>query len=470
MSRTITVLSVWEGKLEYVTLVALEKMKKSKSLVLQTNQCELATYLKEQGIAYETLDALYEQADSFEALQENSVQFLMKKAKKYATVFVVFDAFSDSTVQNLRQNIPLTIAPYVSPSSILCEDALVEPTRISASDCLLPHTENGLLVTELDSKLLCGKVKLELLKQFDESHPVTFFPSKKSKKAKRTIPLMELDWQKEYDHTTAVYLPPLPMMEKNKFTFLDLVEVMRVLRSENGCAWDKAQTHESLAPFLIEEAYEAMSAIQEEDGLHMAEELGDVLLQVVFHANVGEQYGTLDLSDITTSICKKLIERHPHIFGEGHASTPKEVEEVWDKIKQKQRGLKTTTQVLKDVPKGLPPMMRAAKVQKKAAKVGFDFDSATEALQKVYEEADEVAEVLENPSKLSEELGDLLFACVNVLRLCDINGEDVLMKSVEKFISRFEKMENAIIDDRKSLKDLTISEMNVYWDSGKSLE
>ena len=203
----------------------------------------------------------------------------------------------------------------------------------------------------------------------------------------------------------------------------------------------------------------------------MADELGDVLLQVAFQASIGAQYGTFELSDITTAICKKMIHRHRHIFGSDHCETAQDVVDNWEKIKKEERGFKTQSEVLQGVTRGLAPLMRAGKVQKKARDVGFDWDDPLEALQKVHEEADEVANAIQekDAAHLEEEIGDLLFSCVNVSRLCGVEAETALQRATEKFVNRFTAMENAILRDGKCLKDLTLSEMDVYWNRVKAI-
>ena len=207
----------------------------------------------------------------------------------------------------------------------------------------------------------------------------------------------------------------------------------------------------------------------EGDWDHVADELGDVLLQVVFQANIGRQYGTFELSDVTTHICRKMIARHRHIFGADHCETTEDVLKNWEKIKKEERGFTTQTEVLEGVSPGLPPLMRAAKVQKKAQDVGFSHPDAKSAMEKVYEEADEVCAELNAPSgDLEEEMGDLFFACVNAARLAGVDAGEALEKATKKFINRFSAMESAIFQAGKRFQDLTISEMDVYWNRSKS--
>ncbi|MEG1472381.1 MAG: nucleoside triphosphate pyrophosphohydrolase, partial [Clostridia bacterium] len=264
-----------------------------------------------------------------------------------------------------------------------------------------------------------------------------------------------------------VYVPAVPLEKRTRFDMDDLVHVMKRLRAPDGCPWDKEQTHESLLTHLLEESYEYVQAVRDGDFDHMYDELGDVLLQVVFHAEIARQHGNFDLADVTTAICQKMIERHTHIFGTAKADTAADVLTNWEAIKRKQRGITSNAQAMDDVSTGLSALMRASKVQHKAAKVGFDFASPADALQKVYEEAEEVAQNLHAGENPEEELGDLLFSVVNVCRLCDKNPDISLFSATNKFIERFRFMENEIKKSGKCIEDLTLSEMDVYWCLGK---
>ena len=312
-------------------------------------------------------------------------------------------------------------------------------------------------------------MKLWLTDLYDDEMQVIFFPPSENAQRKAVaLELSELDRQKKYDHTCCLYVPAAPLNARSRYCFMDLVRIMELLRGPGGCPWDREQTHESLRKYLIEEAYEAVTAIDEDDTDHLADELGDVLLQIVFHASVGQSHGTFAISDVTSNICGKMIYRHAHVFGTADCKTAGDVSVNWEKLKKTEKGLTTQSSVLQDVSKGLPALMRAAKVQKKAADVGFDWDTALEALPKVHEEADEVREEIENGRDPAEELGDLLFSCVNVARLCKLEPELLLKSATEKFIRRFSQMENLIISDGKALEGLTLSEMDVYWNQVKA--
>lgn len=467
--KKITVVSLGPGPRECLTLGGMNAMEQAKKLVLRTNQCDAAAYLLEKGLSFETLDHLHESCEDFDELCDAVVETLLAMAQETEICYAVFDAGADETVKALAEKAELLIIPGMPLSAPFLSAAPQAKIEIqTASSLEITGTQNPLLILECDSKMLMGECKLELLRHLDPDQKILFFPPCQS--AVRTyieLPLSDLDRQKQYDHTCAVLIPPVELTARKRFDFYDLVRVMEILRGENGCPWDKEQDHHSLRKYLIEEAYETAAAIDEEDWDHVADELGDVMLQVVFHAHVGRQYGTMELSDITSYICRKMIDRHRHIFGADQCETAEDVLKNWEKIKKEERGFKTQSDVLKGVSAGLPPMMRAGKVQKKARDVGFDWDDPREALKKVHEEAEEVLAELNGGSDLFMEMGDLFFACVNVARLAGVDPEAALHQATEKFISRFTAMENAILQDGKSFEGLTLSEMDVYWEGSK---
>lgn len=249
--------------------------------------------------------------------------------------------------------------------------------------------------------------------------------------------------------------------------FDDLVNIIAKLRAPGGCPWDAEQTHESIRKNLIEEAYEALEAIDSGEGEVMADELGDLLLQIVFHAQIGKDNGEFDINDVTTAVCEKMIRRHPHVFGNVKADTSDEVLKNWDEIKKQEKKLTDVSGTLKSVSAYLPALMRASKVQDKAAKVGFDFKDATEALSKVREETDEVREALATGRNIEEEVGDLLFAAVNVARLAGVTSEQALTRTTEKFISRFEYVEQ---NAPAPLTEMSLEEMDKLWEESKKRE
>ena len=257
---------------------------------------------------------------------------------------------------------------------------------------------------------------------------------------------------------------------KERYQFEDLLKIMEILRSENGCMWDRAQDHHSIRRNFIEETYEVCEAIDNEDVDLLREELGDVLLQVVFHTRIEEEKGTFNIDDVADGICKKRIYRHPHIFGSVDVASTEEILNNWDALKKVEKGQKSTTDTLNSVARSLPALIRAEKVQYKAAKVGFDWDDIRGALDKVQEELDEVKRAVNGDGDLPEEIGDLLFAAVNVARFADTDPEGALNATTEKFIRRFSYVERVAAAQGKKLEDMTLREMDALWDEGKSRE
>lgn len=257
---------------------------------------------------------------------------------------------------------------------------------------------------------------------------------------------------------------------KDKYNFDDLVEIVRCLRLPDGCPWDKVQTHKSIRQDLIEETYEVVEAIDNDDPEGLREELGDVLLQVVFHTQIEREKGAFDIDDVADEVCQKMIVRHPHVFGEVKADTVGKVLENWDKIKMETKDQTTQTQAMKSIARSLPSLMRAHKIQKKAAKVGFDFENAVDAAEKVKEELGEFKEALDNGNEahIAEEAGDLLFAAVNAVRLAGVNSEKALYDACDKFIARFGKVEDELIAQGKAFEDCSLAELDSIWEQAKS--
>ncbi len=260
-------------------------------------------------------------------------------------------------------------------------------------------------------------------------------------------------------------------MQKKRYSLEDFIEIMKTLRGPNGCPWDREQSHESLKKSFIEETYEVLEAIDLKMSDKLCEELGDVLLQVVFHTIIAEEEGHFTIADVIDGVSKKMVSRHEHVFGKEKAQTADDVIDLWDKIKKKEKGARSQTEILKDVPPILPALMRSYKVQEKAAKVGFDWDDVKDAWAKVEEEKDELKDAYESADikRIQEELGDLLFAIVNVSRFLKVEPELALTGTVNKFIKRFEYIETKSIEAGKQLTDMTLEEMDVLWDEAKEI-
>lgn len=257
-----------------------------------------------------------------------------------------------------------------------------------------------------------------------------------------------------------------------KYGIDDLLAIMERLRQPDGCPWDREQDHHSIRNDFIEETYEAAEAIDRENREELCEELGDVLLQIVFHCQIEREQQGFDFTDVCDGICKKLIERHPHVFGSISVENSDEVLENWDMIKQKSKHQNTFTDTLKSVPAAYPALMRAQKIQKRAKKAGFDWDDVDGAFKKLDEEMNELKAAVaeENDSHIFEEYGDLLFSAVNVSRFLKIDSEQALNGATNKFVSRFEKVENLANQKGIDMKSSTLETLDKLWDEAKTCE
>lgn len=257
---------------------------------------------------------------------------------------------------------------------------------------------------------------------------------------------------------------------KPKYGVYDLEKLIAILRAPGGCPWDAEQTHESIKRNFLEEAYETVEAIDEKSVEHLREELGDVLMQVVFHAGIEEDAGRFDLDEVADGVCRKMILRHPHVFGDTTVSGSDEVLKNWEEIKRVEKSQETVTASMQSVAKSLPALWRAEKIQKKAAKTGFDWQDVWGAMDKLAEELTEVSDAVGGEGNIEEELGDLLFSAVNVARFAGVDPEAALHKACEKFTARFEYVESEAKKQGKLLDNMTLEEMDKLYNEGKSRE
>ena len=259
----------------------------------------------------------------------------------------------------------------------------------------------------------------------------------------------------------------IDFVRKPQYGYEDLLEIIRLLRSEDGCPWDKAQTHQSIRRGLLEEAYEAAEAIDNDDPVLLKEELGDVLMQVVFHADIESDAGRFTIDDVCDGVVKKLLFRHPHVFGSECEDSPESVPVSWDKLKRQEKGQKTVADSMDSVARSLPGLWRAEKLQSKAASAGFEWPDVQGALDKLEEEVGELRRAVEEGGDVPEELGDVLFAAVKVGRFCACDPEDAVNGTCEKFIRRFRAVENGAAAQGREVSQLSLEEMTALWNEAK---
>lgn len=259
---------------------------------------------------------------------------------------------------------------------------------------------------------------------------------------------------------------------KQRYNIDDLVAIIKVLRAPGGCPWDREQTHESIKKNFIEETYEVVEAINKNSSDMLREELGDVLLQIVLHTQMEGEKGSFTFDDVANDIVQKLVIRHPHVFADVVADNTAEALNSWDAAKLKSKGQKTQTESMLSVPRELPALMRAQKIQHKAAKIGFDWDNADGAFEKLYEEINELKTAMEHGSRaeIDDELGDVLFSCVNISRFVGADSEEALTASTDKFLSRFALVEQMAKEQGIDMKSSSIEQLDELWDKAKKIK
>lgn len=456
-----------------LTYAAWEKITSADRLFLQTDRHPSAEPVRKSKLHYISMDDLYESAQDFDELNCAVADRLTEgESCVYAVpgdgCFAQEPAIREAC---LKKGFELKILPGISYAKAAFPEMQTAVICTANSMPERPDLSTPLYVQEIDTQIAASEVKLHLMRFYPEecSAEIAYMLDDGSYRIE-TMPLYEIDMKGRFFAGTVLHLPAIPFFERSKYLYPDLCSIMERLRAPDGCPWDREQTHASIKGDLIEECYELCDAIDEDDDEHLIEELGDVLMQVVFHATIAKEQGRFDEDDVSDAVVKKLIYRHPHVFGNVTAETTGEVLKNWEALKSAQRHQTTQTEKLCEVPKRFPALMRAAKVQKRAGKVGFDWDCAKDAFPKILEEAGELSESIEKGVNVSLEAGDLLFAVVNVIRLLGLDAEQVLHDASDKFIRRFGRMEELAAKDGYRLQDLKLSEQDRYWEIAKKSE
>ena len=455
-----------------ISMRGFEAVGKSKLAVFKTK--ETGTYALSQriDIPHITLDEIYINSDDLDDVNAGVVSRIIELEAEHGDIAYLINGSGadDRTVAMLRDK-GLDVELFPASAKEMTFDTFdTSYLAMSAYDLVnapifMPDTAYPLVVKDIDSRGLASDVKIILSKVFDDETNILLT----TLDGIVNIPLYELDRQNEYNYFTALYIESGDFTKKKRHTFSDLWRIMVRLRDrETGCAWDKVQTHESIRKNVIEEAYELVNAIDNKDIDNIVEECGDILLQSVFHACIGEDTGEFDMGDMISGLCNKLVTRHTHIFGDTIATNSEEALKAWEAAKAKEKSQKTFTAKLEGIADGLPQLMRAEKAQKHASKRGLDFPNVDEAIAKIREELTEFL-VASNEDK-EMEAGDLLFAVVNVLRLSGIEGEVALRRSTNKFINRCKMVEKFANADGKKIEEIDAKAFDEYWEKAKKYE
>ena len=481
----LTIIGLGPGSKSYLTIEALEEIKSAPLVYVRTMKHPVMSYLEEQGGNFESYDSFYESAENFDDVYKHIAADVIKKLEESDVVYAVpgNPFVAESTVEQLIENVPEENLRIVHGASFI--DAIVTTLRIDpvyglkivdglTIDEMVPDVTSDALIIQVYDQRVASDVKIKLMNYYDDDHEVIVVRGAgiEDEEIIMTVPLFELDRVDCLDHLTSVYIEAVHPEDRRKFFMPDLVNVMTTLRSQDGCPWDREQTHESLRRYLIEESYEVIEAIDNDDLWSLEEELGDLLLQVVFHAEIASENGYFNINDVITGIYEKMVRRHPHVFDDVDVENSDEVLVNWEAIKQVEKSATTVAENLLTISKTFPPLLRAEKIQKKMAKVGFDWPDVTGAIKKVREELEEVEHAISenNVDYTLREIGDLLFAVVNIARILKLDPSEALSLTNEKVISRFTFVEETLLSKGKVLEEESLETMDELWDLAKKRE
>ena len=506
----ITIVGLGPGAVGHLSLETMSIMQGCEQVILRTAEHPTVAELAKQGVKYTSCDDLYEAGASFEEVYQNVVTRVLTAAHKGDVVYAVPGSplVAEKTVVLLReqakaQNLELAIKPSMSFLDLAYVALGIDPIAglriIDAQDfgAIADAGQYPLMITQVYSQLVASDLKIALMENLPDEYELYFLRNMGLEDEEcRPVKLFELDRQPKIDHLTSVYIPPMGedenmpcgimafgedeeeeavenMVDTASFDDVDiqpLVDVMRTLREPGGCPWDREQTHASIRINMIEEVYEYLEAVDAEDTEGMREELGDILMQIVFHARMAEEAGRFDLQDVIDEVVDKLIRRHPHVFGETKVTGSDEVLVNWEAIKKTEKTERK--HVLDGVTQGLPALLRAYKLQSKAAKVGFDWPDVKGVWDKVQEELVELQEALASGDRAAaeNELGDVLFALVNYARHQKIEPEVALNGTNNRFAKRFAHVESCVEESGKAWQDFSLDELDQFWDEAKRLE
>ncbi|KWW12444.1 MULTISPECIES: nucleoside triphosphate pyrophosphohydrolase [Peribacillus] len=484
----ITIIGLGAGDLDQLPLGIYKKLTQVQQCFLRTIDHPVIEELKAEGIRFTAFDWIYEKHDQFEAVYEEIAETLLQAALNQSVLYAVpgHPMVAEKTVQLLLEKGPalgvdIKLEGGQSFLDPLFQAVRIDPiegfqlldgTDLSANDL---HITQHMIIGQVYDAFSASNVKLTLMEKLPDDYEVFIVTAAGSSKEKVTkCALFELDRQLELSNLTSVYVPPVREEALQYREFFKLRQIIAQLRGPDGCPWDKKQTHESLKKYLIEEAYELIDSIDEEDDEGMVGELGDVLLQVMLHSQIGEDEGMFTIDDVIEGITAKMIRRHPHVFGDVEVNDEEDVMVNWQKIKAEEKGSEITLQpsILDGIEKSLPNLLRAEEYQKRAAKVGFDWDEVSEAWKKVIEEVHELEEEMVSPDcdveRIQSELGDLFFALVNISRYYDIQAEEAVYQANRKFHQRFTYIEQCILKTGKKFEHHSLEELDSYWDEAKA--
>lgn len=480
--HTIHILGLGAGDLLQLPLGVYRTLKEADPLYLRTADHPVVTELETEGLRYESFDAIYEKHDDFAPVYKEIAETLIALAENASVYYAVpgHPLVAEQTVQFLIEaekqgRCTLSIAGGQSFLDAIFGALRIDPIEgfqlvdgIGLDSDRLNMTEH-ILIAQVYDQFSASEVKLSLMEKYPDDYLITIVTAAGAASERlRTVPLHELDHAAEIDNLTTVYVPPATEQTQRLKEWQTFRDIIAKLRSPEGCPWDREQTHESLRPYLLEEAHELQQAIEEEDDEAIAEELGDVLLQVFLHAQIGQDNGYFQLEDVLEAISDKMIRRHPHVFGDVNVASADEVVDNWQAIKRQEKPAGES--LLDGQDRYSSSLLTSYNYQKKAAKVGFTWKDADGAWAKFEEELQEFKIEVANGSKDQQldEFGDLLFTLVNIARFYGLSPEQAMVQANRKFRTRFAHVEQRAAEGGRTFADYTLDQLDSFWNEAKA--
>jgi tetrapyrrole methylase family protein/MazG family protein len=478
---TLTIVGLGPGELDDLSRKAFRTLKQASMVYLRTAHHGCVSCLPQNNVRYTSFDHLYDSADDFEQVYTTIVSQLIEAAQHDDVVYAVpgDPLVGESTTTRLlsaARDAGITVEivsgiSFVEPTlALLGIDALdglqvLDALQIAAMHHPPINPDYPAMLGQVYNQSVASDVKLTLMNQYPDEFLVKLIHAAGTPDAiVEELPLHEIDHSVHISHMTSLFVPALGGMS----SFEQFQEIIAHLRAPEGCPWDRKQTHESLRQFMIEEAYEVLEAIENEDTESLYEELGDLLLQIVLHTQIAIDDGEFKMPDVLRHINAKMIRRHPHVWGDVNTDDPDQVVTNWEALKRQEKAAngKPDEYLLDSIPKGLPALLQAYQYQARAAKVNFDWPQVDDVIAKFREEVDELL-AAPTPVAQAEELGDLLFVLVNWARWLKIEPETALRAANAKFYRRFRYIEQQVRETGKALTDHTLAELDALWDEAK---
>ncbi|SCZ08773.1 MULTISPECIES: nucleoside triphosphate pyrophosphohydrolase [unclassified Lysinibacillus] len=483
--KTLTIIGLGAGDFNQLQMGVYRKLKAAKKLYVRTIDHPVLEELAAEGVKFESFDKVYEKHDAFQPVYAEIANALIEAAAVEDIMYAVpgHPLVAEQTVQLLiaaadEGKIKLVIEggqSFIDPIFGALKIDPIEGFQLLDGTGFSMHDINmrqHILIAQVYDTFSASEVKLTLMEKYDDEYPVTVVTAAGSTQEQIvTVPLYELDQSVEVNNLTTVYVPPVKSQEEALKDWTTFRQIIATLRGPNGCPWDQKQTHESLKKYLLEEAHEYLAAIDAEDDFAMIEELGDVLLQVFLHAQIGEDEGYFTLEDVLASISEKMIRRHPHVFGDVAVEDADDVVANWEAIKAEEKGT-SDKPLLDEEYRASSALQTAFNYQKRAAKVGFDWPDVDGAWDKFDEEWQEFRQEVTKGSNASrlDEFGDVLFTLVNLARFYKLSPEEAMLHANEKFARRFGYVEEQVKISGKSFSDFTLEQLDAFWNEAKRLE